>query len=402
MLLSSTYALAAGEISMLRGEASIIRGTAKLDAKVQMPIKAKDAIKTKKNSKAQITFKDKTVVTIGADTVFSVEDYLFEDKKSSAKFNVKGGSFKVITGKIGKLAPKSFLLKTKTSLIGIRGTVFAGQVGDKEQAERFACFEGSIRVTSAKTGQSKIVNKGKMVSVNKDGSMGNAKSLDEESFKSFSNQEGRKTENKQKEEREKDDKQEEADNISKPSNLSDADKELELDNLRPDINTLISEKTTVTYKGKLEGTSKAITESSTKKYETKAKIKADMKADIDFGGNSPLKVTISDQKLTLEEAKVNGAVLTGSNFDNAKQALSDNNLNSTMNMQQTLNPDALTIKGKYEKTANGLTTNADLNGKFNDKYVKKLDGTLNETTKGEVNGVKIDRSINSNFKLEQD
>lgn len=390
MVLSSTYTLAAGEISMLRGEATVIRAASNLAAKIQMPIKAKDAIETKDNGKLQLTFKDKTVVTIGADTVFSVEDYLFEDKKSKAKFNVKGGSFKVITGKIGKLAPKSFLLKTKTSLIGIRGTVFSGQVGANKgdnDGDYIGCMQGSITVASIKTGEQKSINNGEMLFVNENGSLGEIEKLNEETFNSLARLDG-------------DIKNQEGDN--KGNEDSDDNDASDLADFEIDKNTLVLEKTKVTYKGELNGESKAKMTEINRESEAKAKIKADMKVDIDFGGNEPLEVTISNQKLTLEEAKVNGTALTGSDFENAKQSLSSNNsLTSKMEMTQTLNPEASTIKGEYEKTANGLTTKADLDGKFSDN-LKELDGTLNETTKGTLNGVEIKRNIKANFDLNQE
>lgn len=412
---------AVGEISMLRGEALVIRHKAELDARIQMKIQSKDMIQTKKGSKIQLTFKDKTVITLGENTIFSVEHYLFEDKKSKAKFNVKSGSFKVITGKIGKLAAKSFLIKTKTSLIGIRGTVFSGQVGTKKQGnigDYLACLKGGIIVSSIKTGKTQDVSNGEMIFVNNNGVLGKVEKINRQSFTSL-NQPGEKNQKSNisediKSQNQKNAKSENANKNSDDDNDSGSglfvgllkgvqsveDREQDIANNRPDISSYIKNETKVNYAGNLEGTSKVTYKTSSSTTEVEASINADMNMQIDFGDNDPLKVDITNQKLTLE--KVNG-LSDGDTFNQTKQNLdaSENSLSSSMQMKQILDTNALTVDGSYKKEANGLESRAELKGKFNDKYADKLDGTLKETTKGTANGIEIDRSINSEFKLEK-
>lgn len=407
MLLSThTYAQVVGEISMLRGTADIIRSDNSIRAKLQMPIKNNDSIKTDNNSKMQLTFKDNTVITLGANTQFLVEDYLYKQKRSKAKFKVKRGSFKVITGKIGKLAQKSFLLKTKTSLIGIRGTVFSGQTDHK--GDLIACIKGRIEVSSLATGERQGVEHGEMLFINQDGAQGRVKKINQQAFTRLNYLQKTADNKPQDDDGDDHDEGSEQDYSLNQFNLDDDKDENDEHGIKPDMKALISNNAKVSYEGSLSGTVKGETLSSstagaTTTREYKANIKADIDIDIDFGGNQPLKVEISEQKLNLTSAKLNGNALTGTDFQTFQQQInSGNNLHSTMNMQQTINPDALTITGTYTKDANGLTTNANLNGRFNNNKAEEINGTFVERTQGASGGVTLDRTINSNFHVKQD
>lgn len=90
-----------------------------------------DVITVGSNSRTQIRFDDATVITLGRNTVFAIDTYFFDTTKASkAEFNLVEGSFKFLTGNIGKVAPERFKLITKTATIGIRGTYVAGNFKD--------------------------------------------------------------------------------------------------------------------------------------------------------------------------------------------------------------------------------------------------------------------------------
>ena len=55
-----------------------------------------------------------------------------------------GTNGSVVTGKIGKLAPERFKLKTVSATIGIRGTDFSGDIMDNREIIR--CYSGAISV----------------------------------------------------------------------------------------------------------------------------------------------------------------------------------------------------------------------------------------------------------------
>jgi hypothetical protein len=135
--------------------------------KTGLELERKDAVMTGKNAQAQMTFLDRTVVTVGSSTVFQIEEYLFDETQARAKFAVADGIFKTVSGKIGKQAPENFSFRTKTAVIGIRGTIFRGKID--ETADIILCEEGVISVTSLLSGEVYLLPAGKMIRLPHDG-----------------------------------------------------------------------------------------------------------------------------------------------------------------------------------------------------------------------------------------
>ena len=123
IIISSIWAWV-GEISALKGDATIIRDKKSIVAKIKLKLEKDDIIKTTKNTKMQIIFKDNTVITIGKNSEVKITDYIFDNENSKANFKLSHGIMKTLTGKIGKFAPKRFKVLTKNASIGIRGTYF--------------------------------------------------------------------------------------------------------------------------------------------------------------------------------------------------------------------------------------------------------------------------------------
>lgn len=396
LLLCALFGASVGKVSMLKGEASIIRDASNLKAKIKMPFLNNDSIQTKEKTKIQLTFKDKTVVTLGSTTKFSIEEYLYDDKNSKINLNVQSGSFKVITGKIGKLAPKSFLLKTKTSLIGIRGTIFAGKVGG-EYGDYIGCIKGSIVVTSLKTQQSVMLKQTEAILISKDGFLNKIEELSDKNFISLSHLEDSflyKNINSAPKEKIKKDEFGIYTVKANKKDRQDIDKNT-LANKEPidRLQTLVDKNVVANYSGKLEGLSKGSYQTPCCNTELQANIKADLDLKIDFGGNSPLEAKISNQKLNIISSKVDGVPKDVSLPLNQ-------NFASNIKMQQTIDIQNSKISGNYEKTNNGFSSKATLEGTFS-KDTTTLNGTLKQSTKGSLNQISIDRTIDANFNVKK-
>lgn len=164
----------AGNVTMLDGSSEIRRNDEILGVKVDMNVENKDEISTKSDTKMQILFLDKTLVTLGSSTEFSVKEYLHEDKNSKAEFSISKGAFKLISGNIGKISPKSFHVKTKNSSIGIRGTQFVGEVDYRGNGEDYiSCLSGEVVVKSSD--EEVVLIKGEMALVKENGKIEKSK-----------------------------------------------------------------------------------------------------------------------------------------------------------------------------------------------------------------------------------
>jgi hypothetical protein len=149
---------AIGEVTTLKGKADLSRNTNVIMVTKGLKIEQKDLLETKAESKAQVILNDDTVITIGPQSTYLFEHYQ-EGKERGVTMRLQHGFFKAVTGKIGKLAPQRFKIKTKAATIGVRGTQFMAYVTNDE--EKIGCIQGSIIVWTDE-GEF-IVNAGEMI-----------------------------------------------------------------------------------------------------------------------------------------------------------------------------------------------------------------------------------------------
>ncbi len=84
-----------------------------------------DTLTTGNNSYAVIVFRDKSRITLQANSDFRIDELRFdadEPSAASALFSLLRGGLRAVTGLVGKLKPKGYRMRTRFSTIGIRGT----------------------------------------------------------------------------------------------------------------------------------------------------------------------------------------------------------------------------------------------------------------------------------------
>jgi len=93
-----------------------------------------DKIKTGAEGKLQILLLDQTSFTIGANSEMELDEFVFDPATNAGKVSAKivKGAFRFVTGKVARRDPASMQVETPVGTIGIRGTMTAGTVGDKE------------------------------------------------------------------------------------------------------------------------------------------------------------------------------------------------------------------------------------------------------------------------------
>ncbi|MEA3434615.1 MAG: FecR family protein [Campylobacterota bacterium] len=139
-----------GNVGAFKGTATISRSSSTLNVKNGMVLKLKDKIITADKSRVQVILKDNTVVTIGPNSIFIFDAYKFGGKDDSeVKMHIDRGFFRSVTGKIGKLAPERFKVKTASATIGIRGTDFSALIS--EGKETITCYKGGLNVSMGDT-----------------------------------------------------------------------------------------------------------------------------------------------------------------------------------------------------------------------------------------------------------
>lgn len=169
-VLISPYLFASiGHITAFSGEVFVQRGAKSQKATPNFQLEEKDTVRSSAGAVAQLVFKDKTVITVGSNTTFKIEEYLFGEKDVKVRFGVGEGTFKSVTGKIAKIAPEKFKIETRTATIGIRGTVLIGYV-DKQGVLTVACTKGAISVTpNTQVSPPVVVNQGQFTKADEKG-----------------------------------------------------------------------------------------------------------------------------------------------------------------------------------------------------------------------------------------
>jgi hypothetical protein len=139
-----------GHFSQAEGRVEVLHG-GKLPAtpvKLQDGVQPGDVIRTKSLSKAQITFKDNTVLTISPESRITIEEYMYDPAKGkrNAVLQMFQGLALFVVSKVYQTEQPDFVVKTHTAIMGIRGTEVGIRLQPNEST--FLTFSGLIRVSS--------------------------------------------------------------------------------------------------------------------------------------------------------------------------------------------------------------------------------------------------------------
>jgi len=120
---------AIGEISFSGGKVVVISAAGvERPATFNSPIYLNDKIVSGPGSKLEVTFSDKTVISLGENSEIIVDEYVFApDRQKDVSFAMRfiRGACRIVTGAITKLNPERFKVHTRMATVGIRGCEIA-------------------------------------------------------------------------------------------------------------------------------------------------------------------------------------------------------------------------------------------------------------------------------------
>ena len=130
---AAAVAADAGEIKVVQGNAYLERAGERLALKVGMPVREADVVVTGSNGTVGITFADNSLLSIGPNSNFTLERYVFNSTTYAGQFDSRltKGTLAGVSGKIVKQSPEAMRVHTPSAIMGVRGTEFAVQVGDR-------------------------------------------------------------------------------------------------------------------------------------------------------------------------------------------------------------------------------------------------------------------------------
>ena len=123
ILAGQSLAAPIGQVSGVVPGAFVDRGGEPAALNLKDSIEAKDTLRTDASGRVQVLFADNTSVTLGPNTVMTMQEFVFEEGEPAFKANLGQGLMRTITGAIVEQNPKGFGITTPEAHIGIRGTI---------------------------------------------------------------------------------------------------------------------------------------------------------------------------------------------------------------------------------------------------------------------------------------
>jgi hypothetical protein len=146
--LTQAQAKVVGHLTLVKGGVDILKGghLPATPAKIKDGVQPGDVIRTKSLSQAQITFIDKSIMTISPQSRVAIEAYMFDSAKNKRNAVVKlfQGLAHMVISKITKAEEPDFVVKTNTAIVGVRGTDFGIRL--QPNGSTILNFEGLIQV----------------------------------------------------------------------------------------------------------------------------------------------------------------------------------------------------------------------------------------------------------------
>lgn len=103
-------------------------------AVVGAPVHMNDQLRTGAGARLEITFSDRSVLTLGENARVVVDSFAFNPKKGSANvvLNATRGAFRLAGGRIEQMRQKNITVNTPGAALAVRGTHFwAGPIEGK-------------------------------------------------------------------------------------------------------------------------------------------------------------------------------------------------------------------------------------------------------------------------------
>ena len=130
LLMGNLLFAGVGIVKKVTGTVEIKRHGKLFTAKKGTTLKNSDIIMTKLKSSIGIIFDDGSRLSLGEKAIFTINKFVVKPSKKRYKVDLelKKGKAMFSSGKIGKLAPKSFKFRIPEGAVGIRGTQFVVEV----------------------------------------------------------------------------------------------------------------------------------------------------------------------------------------------------------------------------------------------------------------------------------
>jgi hypothetical protein len=121
-----------GQIKNIAGQVFLLRNSVQLPAKAGDILEEADVLMTGVDGSVGITFIDNSRFAAGANSRIELTRFRFNPTTHEGEFttDVKHGTLAIVSGQIAKRSPEAMKIITPTTILGVRGTIFAMKVDE--------------------------------------------------------------------------------------------------------------------------------------------------------------------------------------------------------------------------------------------------------------------------------
>lgn len=162
-----------GAVAEVRGEVYFVTPDGRkltVDGTSKITVNLGTRILTGPTGHLNILLNDETVFTLGPQSEFVIDDFVFDPKTSVHKVgaNFLKGTFRWVTGKVAQKDTSTVKIKVAYGTIGPRGTDFEVSVAP-DKSGYVKLFSGKLEITEAKSGGVFEIDAGQMFKFHADG-----------------------------------------------------------------------------------------------------------------------------------------------------------------------------------------------------------------------------------------
>lgn len=134
---TSTFAQQIGRVERTQGKVEVVRDGQTLAVGPGFEVRARDRVVVGAGGAMGIVTPDNGAIAVGPNSQLVVDAIAFNRDTSDGKIAVRflKGTFAVVSGALGKLAPEKTNFRMPNSVIGIRGTEFSISIDVSPEAE---------------------------------------------------------------------------------------------------------------------------------------------------------------------------------------------------------------------------------------------------------------------------
>jgi hypothetical protein len=119
-----------GMVKTSKGAVTVERAGRVMPAPVGTRVEAADIVRTGRDGGIGISFDDQSRMSLGPNSVLAIDRFTFDPRTHDGSFDstLRKGTLSAISGKLAKQSPKAMTVRTRSTILAVRGTEFVVSV----------------------------------------------------------------------------------------------------------------------------------------------------------------------------------------------------------------------------------------------------------------------------------